>query len=142
MKYLPYLYGAYGSNLDKRQMAIRCPDAKPVTSMILPNWVLRFRGVADIEPDAEGEVSLGLWQITEKCEQRLDVYEGYPNLYGKEFLKTAAGLIMVYSMVDKHDVYPPPNRYLSGISAGYTHFMLDMEPLMQALKHSWSQQAT
>jgi len=142
MNYQPYLYGAYGSNLDKGQMRDRCPNARPVTSMMLPNWVLRFRGVADIEPAVAGEVSLGLWQITEECERRLDVYEGYPRLYTKEFLQTDAGLVMVYSMTDKSDVHPPPNQYLYGISVGYDHFMLDRDTLTQALKHSYAQQAT
>ena len=42
------LYLAYGSNLNKRQMASRCPTARPVGSAMIYGWELCFRGVADI----------------------------------------------------------------------------------------------
>ena len=80
MNYLPYLYGAYGSNLNVAQMELRCPNAKRVGTMRLDDWRLVFRRVADIEP-CEGEsVELGLWQITEECLEALDRYEGFPSL--------------------------------------------------------------
>ena len=44
-----YLYGAYGSNLNKDQMSFRCPNAKAVTSYELKGHALKFRGVADVE---------------------------------------------------------------------------------------------
>jgi gamma-glutamylcyclotransferase len=37
-------YFAYASNLSKQQMAERCPDAKPVSTAILPHYKLRFSG--------------------------------------------------------------------------------------------------
>ena len=43
------LYGAYGSNLNLKQMHIRCPNAKPVCSFYLENFNLVFKGVADLE---------------------------------------------------------------------------------------------
>ena len=51
MKY----YIAYGSNLNKAQMSIRCPEAKPVTTTTINDYQLLFRGngrsaVATIEP--------------------------------------------------------------------------------------------
>ena len=49
------LYIAYGSNLDQRQMARRCPTAEVVCSGMLYGHELLFRGsqfgaVATVEP--------------------------------------------------------------------------------------------
>ena len=50
------LYFAYGSNINLRQMAVRCPDAKVVAPAVLENYELLFRGnerafgVATIHP--------------------------------------------------------------------------------------------
>lgn len=46
MKY----YVAYGSNLNKSQMAYRCPESIPVGAGVLKNYRLSFYGVASIEP--------------------------------------------------------------------------------------------
>ena len=43
------LYAAYGSNLNKSQMKRRCPDSSPYVGIVLKNWRLVFKGVADIE---------------------------------------------------------------------------------------------
>ena len=51
--YKSKLYLAYGSNLNKRQMAVRCPDAKPVGAAMIYGWELCFRGVADIAETCE-----------------------------------------------------------------------------------------
>ena len=47
--YKDYYYGAYGSNLNKRQMSHRCPLAKPAGTAIIRDKQLCFRGVADLE---------------------------------------------------------------------------------------------
>lgn len=51
MKY----YVAYGSNLNREQMAHRCPEAKLVGTGMLSNYEMVFRGnksnaVATVEP--------------------------------------------------------------------------------------------
>ena len=38
------LYFAYGSNINLKQMAYRCPDAHMVSPIILENYELLFRG--------------------------------------------------------------------------------------------------
>ena len=45
------LYIAYGSNMNKNQMRIRCPKAKPMGAYFLDGWRLVFRGVADMIRD-------------------------------------------------------------------------------------------
>ena len=59
------LYLAYGSNLNKKQMAVRCPTARPVGSAMIYGWELVFRGVADIvkSKDENMCVPVGLWEL-------------------------------------------------------------------------------
>ena len=79
------LYIAYGSNLNKDQMKLRCPNAEPLDKLILKGWKLVFKGVADIIKDEKSEVPIGIYKITERCERALDRYEGYPILYQKKY---------------------------------------------------------
>lgn len=84
------LYFAYGSNMNLNQMAFRCPDAEVVESVRLEGYRLAFRtngggnGVATILPEEGSYVDGVLWRISERDEQHLDHYEGFPFLYGKE----------------------------------------------------------
>tara|TARA_R110000822_G_scaffold24746_3_gene75151 strand:+ start:136 stop:609 length:474 start_codon:yes stop_codon:yes gene_type:complete len=143
MNYLPYLYGAYGSNLNVAQMQLRCPNAKRVGTIKLNDWRLVFRRVADIEP-CEGEsVELGLWQITEECLGALDMYEGFPHLYYRRNIASAAvdGLeqpVMSYLMVDSQTVTAPADGYLGVIAAGYRDFGLDVMKLKDAIRHAFT----
>ena len=84
------LYFAYGSNMNLNQMAFRCPDAEVVESVRVEGYRLAFRtngggnGVATILPEEGSYVDGVLWRISERDEQHLDHYEGFPFLYGKE----------------------------------------------------------
>lgn len=82
------LYLAYGSNINLTQMKYRCPAAVPLMPVELKNYTLAFRGggVATILPEKDSFVPCLLWSITPACEQSLDRYEGYPNLYHKEMV--------------------------------------------------------
>ena len=79
-----YLYAAYGSNLNKQQMAKRCPNSVPYTSIELNSYRLVFKGVADIENKKKYSILLGIYKITE-CEIALDGYEEFPNIYKKYY---------------------------------------------------------
>ena len=79
------LYIAYGSNLDQRQMARRCPTAEVVCSGMLYGHELLFRGsqfgaVATVEPKPGACVPVLVWKIKPSDERALDLYEGYPHL--------------------------------------------------------------
>lgn len=141
-KYKPYLYGAYGSNLNKTQMSRRCPSAMSCEVIEIPDYELVFRGVADIEESYGNSVMLGLWLITSDCEEALDFYEGYPRLYTKKFIDTDAGQIMIYTMCDQSDVHPPSNNYLASIAQGCEDFSIDRSSLRQALEKSYILQST
>ena len=83
------LYIAYGSNLNLRQMAHRCPSARVVGQSILQDYELLFRGslraaVATVEPKPGGRVPVLIWSIRPRDEKSLDIYEGWPRFYRKE----------------------------------------------------------
>ena len=147
MIYKDYLYGAYGSNLNLNQMVRRCPAALPVGSVAIVGMQLAFRGVADIEHKQGGKVALGLWRITAACETALDIYEGYPTLYGKDFISVkglqeslGTNKVLVYTM-NSTDIYPPASSYLQSISQGYKDFDLDTEGLYTAVKDSYARES-
>lgn len=130
MKY----YLAYGSNLNKRQMKHRCPDAVPVGSCTVNDYELVFRGVATIEPKPGASVQCGIWKISADDERSLDRYEGYPRLYVKQDFQVIVNRktvrAMAYVMTDGiRRLSPPSTGYLLTIAEGYDDFGLDDKPL-------------
>ena len=131
-------YGAYGANLNKANMEVRCPEAKPMTGFMLEGYKLVFNGVADIVKDKSASVPIGLWKITKRCEKALDSFEGYPYLYRKMKCKlNLPGLkgekVMFYVMRRK-GIATPPAHYYNTIAQGYEDFGLDKDYLCWA---SW-----
>ena len=135
------LYIAYGSNMNLEQMRARCPAARVVGTALLQGWRLLFRGahrgaVATIEPYVGGSVPVLIWEITPACEAALDLYEGYPNLYGKEFIKVRLNdkpvKAMVYVMTGGKMPGQPSAYYYKTILDGYTAAGFDAAPLRQA----------
>jgi len=128
------LYLAYGSNLNKSQMKGRCPLAKPLGAILIPNWRLVFRGVADIEPAGPDDyLPAGVWEITNKCEEALDHYEGFPQLYRKEKI---CG-IMTYRM-NRLGYSQPSEWYFDCIEQGYRDFGLQPDELHYA--RDWAEE--
>jgi len=134
------LYLAYGSNLNIKQMKIRCPYAKPSGTFYMPNYRLVFRRVADITKSEGAKVPIGVWKITKQCEIALDRYEGYPTLYRKEYISLKQNdkrvTAMFYIMNDESYEYMPSISYLKTIEQGYKDFKLNLEYLNNAEKNS------
>ena len=134
------IYLAYGSNLNHRQMAQRCPKASYLGGAILKGWRLIFKSVATIEKEVGVEVPVGVFEISDQCEKALDVYEDYPQLYDKHQLnvnlnnKLVTG--MTYIMVANYGVAPPSRKYFDVISEGYKNCGLDLDFLFDAKEHS------
>jgi|TARA_R100000951_G_scaffold114509_1_gene119536 hypothetical protein len=123
------LYFAYGSNLNKAQMARRCPQAKPLGAAYFVGWRLVFRGVADIEPAPVTEMlPVGIWEITPKCLQALDVYEG---VSGGLYRRVHINGILTYRM-NSSGYSRPSQGYLESIEQGYRDFGLDASELYHA----------
>jgi hypothetical protein len=134
------LYVAYGSNMNRRQMARRCPKARPLAAVRLEGWRLVMKRVADIEPDAHAVTPAALWEITRACERALDTYEGFPHLYIKERLAVALPngrrvkpMAYVMNGPRRRDHGPAHDGYLAAIADGYRDFGFDdLAPLRAA----------
>ena len=135
------LYFAYGSNIDLKQMARRCPAAQVVGPATLENYELAFRGsgFATIVPKKGSVVHGLLWSITPLCEQALDRYEGYPRHYTKEpvSVRTADGAAvsaMVYIMAEPLCRQPalPSETYYGIIRRGFKENHLSVSSLEDA----------
>lgn len=150
MKY----YMAYGSNLNKAQMAYRCPDAVPVATAQIPNYELVFRrGFLTIEPKKGCSVPVAVWSISDRDEKNLDRYEGFPNFYFKQTfpimlngwkdgtiaVSEKVGEAMAYIMNDGFSIQAPTNSYYNTVRQGYVDFDFgheDFEKLWKAMDHA------
>lgn len=129
------LYLAYGSNLNKGQMSMRCPGAEPVGRAVLHGWRLEFRRVLTIVPDENATVEGGLWRITAEDEEALDRYEGFPGWYDKHLIRLddSDELVMTY-VLDKGQPALPSDQYLRTCVKGCIDFGIDPAVMFQALK--------
>ena len=136
-------YIAYGSNLSVRQMAVRCSDAKVAGKAILSDWKLVFRLHATIEPEKGSMVPVLIWEISDRDEQHLDAYEGWPSYYIKQDLEVTMTDLrgkhprnvtaMVYIMTGGRQLRMPMKGYVDVLAEGYERFGFDKEILRQAL---------
>lgn len=134
-------YFAYGSNLDERQMKLRCPGAKVVGVGILHGYRLEFYRHATIVPDAKKQVAGVIWSIDDKDELALDRYEGTPRYYRKADIRVLAGdgevyvPAMVYIMNEEHHdpAEIPTVDYLQTILRGYYSHGLPLNALDDAV---------
>ena len=139
------LYVAYGSNLNIRQMKYRCPGAKLYGRGVIEDYALQFKGqphgaFATIAPKEGASVPVAVWEISEKNEQALDRYEGYPSHYFKQNVPVQLGGeevgAMVYIMNLKRQFGMPSPHYYQTVLEGYHDCGLDTDVLDQAVKDS------
>jgi gamma-glutamylcyclotransferase (GGCT)/AIG2-like uncharacterized protein YtfP len=129
-------YFAYGSNMDPKQMASRCPGAVAIGSARLPNYELAFvwdspgwgGGVATVIPSSSLEVWGVLWDLTDEHIESLDRYEGVAvGAYIKEDVDVEAesGLVkaLIYLATDARKKQPSA-RYLDALISGARAFSL------------------
>lgn len=141
------LYIAYGSNLDKEQMAYRCPTAKPIAKSWLHDYRLVFQGShsgahANVIPEEGQEVPVAIWEISARDEAMLDRYEGVAGgYYTKETMTVeVAGEMkeaLIYIMTP-HDYGLPSDYYLGIIEQGYKDFRFPVRILNEALIHAYN----
>lgn len=138
------LYFAFGSNLNPRQMKVRCPGAVRIGPLVLPKGRLVFRGVADVVSDPHSTIAGGVWRITDNHVRELDRFEGVDNgRYRKKYIKLSikggrSESCLYYQMVDKKGIMPPTEKYFETILAGYKWFGLDDHKLSAALSEAWA----
>ena len=145
-------YLAYGSNLNIRQMAYRCPSARIIGTSIIPDYELLFKGsktgsYLTIEPIEGGQVPVAVWSVTESDEARLDAYEGFPTFYYKQEMELPvkgikSGKIrkrntFVYIMHEDRPLGLPSSRYFQTCCEGYGDFGFDNRFLVDAYVASY-----
>ena len=141
------IYFAYGSNLNLRQMKLRCPNSKVIGKGIIENYRLAFKGskrnfsFLTIEQCEGSVVPIGIFQISSEDERRLDIYEGYPRLYSKETINAIMiqndeekikidGII--YIMNPYYNYNKPSPSYYFTCEEGYKDFDFDNKYLESA----------
>ena len=125
-------YFAYGSNLNRKQMSQRCPDARAKVSatlhhynLIFCGWSRNYRGgTASIKAQRGQRVLGGIYEISETCQRKLDRHEGYPATYDRIniIVNTDAGeAIEAFTYIKKQqsEETKPSPEYLKIIKQGY-----------------------
>lgn len=144
-------YIAYGSNLNVKQMKMRCPGATILGTTKLKNYELLFKGsktgsYLTIEKKEGSTVPVVIWEVTESDEKSLDRYEGYPIFYYKKEMKLQYKGIrtgkrrtvdaFVYIMHEDNPVGVPSIYYMKTCIDGYDTFYFDKNILINAYKKS------
>ena len=143
-------YIAYGSNMMRRQMADRCPDAKLIGMGYLTGARLEFYLHATVEKtgNSRDRVPVAVWEISGADEASLDLYEGVRGgYYTKEVWPVtlsdgseAEGLIYIMKRIRQS---PPTDTYYYGIRDAYRDLGLDAQiptVLQPALQRSLDRQ--
>ena len=123
---------AYGSNMNSRQMAARCPGAQVVSVAKLPDHRLTFAGrsarwgggVATIMPARRSSVVGVVWLVSAANLERLDEFEGYPFVYERVSVlvdRSEGASLWCYAYVKNavDELAPPSREYLRTILDGY-----------------------
>ena len=131
MKSETIIYFAYGANLDRNGMDIRCSGNKPLCRAVLKNYRLMFKSVADIEEAVNHNVHGALYEITKEHLRSLDRFEGYPRLYIRKTVPviTEDGReveAVVYQMTNRNQYSSPFQGYLNTILIGCQQWRLPM----------------
>lgn len=140
-------YIAYGSNLNIRQMRMRCPNATILGTANLTGWELLFKGsktgsYLTIEECKDGIVPVVIWEVTAPDETALDRYEGFPTFYYKKDIKLKYKGIrtgkrrtvtaFAYIMHEERPIGIPSNFYMRTCLEGYDTFYFDKSILLDA----------
>jgi len=144
-------YIAYGSNLNVRQMRMRCPGARIIGTSEIEDYRLLFKGsmtgsYLTIEPEANASVPVAVWEVTADDERALDHYEGYPSFYYKKELvlpvkgiesgKVRRRTAFVYIMHEERPFGIPSRGYMGICTEGYRDFGFDVNTLLEAYRFS------
>ena len=144
-------YIAYGSNLNIRQMKVRCPQARIIGTSVVPDYELLFKGsktgsYLTIEPKEGSCVPVVVWETTDADEHALDRYEGCPVFYYKaEMILPITGIktgkvrkrkVYVYIMHEDRQIGMPSPSYVHTCLEGYETFQFDENILYDAIEKS------
>ena len=137
------LFAAYGSGVNRAEMAKHCPTAKLIGATELKNYRLAFRGsragaLATIEKAKGCIVPALLWEISPQDEIALERWIGVPELYRKATIKVrrdgALVETMIYILVSGKPRNKPSAFYYSTLLEGYRAAGFDADILKAAVQ--------
>ena len=142
------LYFAYGSNLCKEQMKVRCPKSKYLEKHYFDDQKLCFcwnglstnpNGVANIIKETGSKVPGVIYEISKSDEDELDRKEGYklnPKVYDRKYFKYKDQNVLFYVLNRKCDPRKPIENYWKDkVYQGYKDHQLDTKYLKEALNN-------
>ena len=142
------LYFAYGSNLCKEQMKVRCPKSKYLEKHYFDDQKLCFcwnglstnpNGVANIIKETGSKVPGVIYEISKSDEDELDRKEGYklnPKVYIKKYFKHKDQNDLFFVLNRKCDPRKPKENYWKDkVYQGYKDHRLDTKYLKEALNY-------
>lgn len=135
-----YLYFAYGSNMNMKQMAQRCPNSVPMFKATLHNAKMVFKYYADVESEKKKRsfVKGAVYEITKDCMKALDKYECCPKFY-KKVKCVVQGPFDKYYEAFMYVMQPnvralelPSEQYINTIAEGYIDWGIPTTTLCKA----------
>jgi len=121
-------------------MRERCPQSNFIGKSLLKGWQLLFKGAATIRAKEKSFVPVGLFEITQECENSLDVYEDFPKLYNKKVVEIEFNgrklKAMTYVMCADYGTGPPSGKYYNVIYEGYINCNLNSQYLEEAKEYA------
>jgi len=124
-------------NTNLAQMARRCPKAVSIGAAVLPGFRFEFKQFATVVPDVETDTFGVVWEITEDCEDALDILEGFPKFYTKQLVTVLINGIphtaMTYLMYPDEVLNLPSNSYYNMVADGYEDHGISLDQLNDAI---------
>ncbi len=125
-------YFAYASNLIKKQMQEKCPESKPLYKATLPNYKLIFTdwsrqlkgGKANIVLFRGEKVIGAVYEVTDRCMNRLDKYEALYNRIKVNVFNEDGESVEATTYIKSGQLQEakPSQEYLAGIQQGYKNW--------------------
>ena len=130
-------YFSYGMNTNLAQMARRCPKAVSLGAAVLPGFRFEFKQFATVVPDYQSDSVGVVWEITEDCEDALDILEGFPQYYTKQtvtvLIDGVSHTAMTYLMYPDEVLNLPSNNYYNLVADGYEDHSISLDQLNDAI---------
>ena len=136
------LFVAYGTGVNRTEMAKHCPTVKLIGTTELKNYRIAFRGskagaLATIEKVKGGSVPALLWEISAQDAAALDRWIGVPELYRKATIKVRRDGTLVDAQIYILNSGKPQNKpsafYYSSLLEGYKAAGFDVDILHNAV---------
>jgi len=143
------LYFAFGSNMDARQMARRCPESEAMGPGTLVDHRLVFRGpsknrgggVLSVDANPGDAVHGVVYRVTVADLAALDRFEGAPQWYLRAS-RTVVGAggepleVVIYRLPERVTEMPPTAAYLEQVAAAFDDLGMDPGPLHGAAERA------